>query len=95
MHLAAVRLESTLVVARVKVDELGLDAAARYIAAARAQADTVGHFVGGEAAQLHGGIGMTDELEVGHHVKRLLGNRLRGGTSADFRRRMREDGAAE
>ncbi|NNC54415.1 MAG: pimeloyl-CoA dehydrogenase small subunit, partial [Pseudomonadales bacterium] len=31
-----------------------------------------GKLVGDEALQLHGGIGMTDELDVGHYVKRLL-----------------------
>jgi alkylation response protein AidB-like acyl-CoA dehydrogenase len=25
-----------------------------------------------EAVQLHGGIGMTDELSIGHHYKRLM-----------------------
>ncbi|MDG1663571.1 MAG: acyl-CoA dehydrogenase family protein [Pseudomonadales bacterium] len=32
----------------------------------------VGKLVGDEALQMHGGIGMTDELDVGHYVKRLL-----------------------
>jgi len=31
-----------------------------------------GRFVSQQAVQLHGGIGMTDELIVGHHYKRLL-----------------------
>ncbi|NND39287.1 MAG: pimeloyl-CoA dehydrogenase small subunit [Pseudomonadales bacterium] len=31
-----------------------------------------GKLVGDEALQLHGGIGMTDELDIGHYVKRLL-----------------------
>jgi alkylation response protein AidB-like acyl-CoA dehydrogenase len=29
-------------------------------------------FVGGQGIQLHGGIGMTDEYQVGHYYKRLL-----------------------
>jgi len=28
--------------------------------------------VGEEAIQIHGGIGMTDELNIGHYVKRLM-----------------------
>ena len=28
--------------------------------------------VGAEAVQLHGGMGMTDELAIGHYYKRLL-----------------------
>ncbi|WP_309045693.1 acyl-CoA dehydrogenase family protein [Marinobacter sediminicola] len=31
-----------------------------------------GRMVGNEAIQLHGGMGITDELEVGHYVKRLM-----------------------
>ena len=31
-----------------------------------------GRLVGEEAIQIHGGIGMTDELNVGHYVKRLM-----------------------
>ena len=31
-----------------------------------------GKLVGDEAFQIHGGIGMTDELDVGHYVKRLM-----------------------
>ena len=31
-----------------------------------------GRFVSQQAVQLHGGIGMTDELIVSHHYKRLL-----------------------
>jgi alkylation response protein AidB-like acyl-CoA dehydrogenase len=28
-------------------------------------------FVGGQGIQLHGGMGMTDELSIGHYYKRL------------------------
>ncbi|SDU08493.1 hypothetical protein SAMN05216296_1681 [Pseudomonas pohangensis] len=31
-----------------------------------------GKLIGGEAIQIHGGMGMTDELDVGHYVKRLM-----------------------
>jgi alkylation response protein AidB-like acyl-CoA dehydrogenase len=31
-----------------------------------------GKLVGDEAIQIHGGMGMTDELDVGHYVKRLM-----------------------
>ena len=30
-----------------------------------------GTFVGQNAVQLHGGMGMTDELNIGHYFKRL------------------------
>ncbi|MBL4631318.1 MAG: pimeloyl-CoA dehydrogenase small subunit, partial [Paraglaciecola sp.] len=31
-----------------------------------------GKLIGDEAIQLHGGMGFTDELDVGHYVKRLM-----------------------
>ena len=44
---------------------------ARASAAAKVQAGRSGLFVGHEAVQLHGSMGMTDELAVGHYFKRL------------------------
>jgi alkylation response protein AidB-like acyl-CoA dehydrogenase len=44
----------------------------RVAAAAKIQAGQAGRFVGESAVQLHGGIGVTDELQVGHYLKRLL-----------------------
>jgi alkylation response protein AidB-like acyl-CoA dehydrogenase len=39
--------------------------------AAKVQIGKAGRFVGQNAVQLHGGMGMTDELNVGHYFKRL------------------------
>jgi alkylation response protein AidB-like acyl-CoA dehydrogenase len=39
--------------------------------AAKAQIGKSGRFVGQSAVQIHGGMGMTDELNVGHYFKRL------------------------
>jgi alkylation response protein AidB-like acyl-CoA dehydrogenase len=44
---------------------------ARAAAAAKVQAGRAGRLVGEDAVQLHGGMGMTDELAVGHYFKRL------------------------
>ncbi len=54
----------------LKLDE---DAAQRKKAAsaAKVQIGSSGRLVGQEAVQIHGGIGMTDELNVGHYFKRL------------------------
>jgi alkylation response protein AidB-like acyl-CoA dehydrogenase len=41
------------------------------IAAAKVQIGRSAHFVGQQAIQLHGGIGMTDEYKAGHYFKRL------------------------
>jgi alkylation response protein AidB-like acyl-CoA dehydrogenase len=41
-------------------------------AALKVKVAEAGRFVAQQAVQLHGGIGMTDELCVGHHYKRLM-----------------------
>jgi alkylation response protein AidB-like acyl-CoA dehydrogenase len=43
----------------------------RAISAAKVQVNQSGRFVGQEAVQLHGGIGMTEECQVGHYLRRL------------------------
>jgi pimeloyl-CoA dehydrogenase small subunit len=43
----------------------------RTIAAAKVQCGRSGRYVGQQAIQLHGGIGMTDEYKVGHYFKRV------------------------
>jgi alkylation response protein AidB-like acyl-CoA dehydrogenase len=44
----------------------------RDVALLKAQMGRLGRSVGESAVQVHGGIGMTDELAVGHYLKRLL-----------------------
>jgi alkylation response protein AidB-like acyl-CoA dehydrogenase len=53
--------------------QLNEDAAARKKAAsaAKVQIGRAGRYVGQEAVQIHGGIGMTDDLNVGHYFKRV------------------------
>ena len=43
----------------------------RVITAAKVQIGRSGHFIGQQAIQLHGGIGMTQEAKIGHYFKRL------------------------
>lgn len=52
---------------------LDLDAPARNraLAAAKAHIGKSGHFVCGQAIQLHGGIGVTEEYVIGHYFKRM------------------------
>jgi len=45
--------------------------AERAVWAAKVQTARSARFVGGQAIQLHGGMGMTDELAIGHYYKRL------------------------
>ena len=42
------------------------------IHALRVMVDKAGKHVFGEAIQLHGGMGITDELDIGHYAKRLM-----------------------
>jgi pimeloyl-CoA dehydrogenase small subunit len=44
---------------------------AKAVAAAKAQIGKSGKFIGQQAIQLHGGIGMTQEAKIGHYFKRL------------------------
>jgi alkylation response protein AidB-like acyl-CoA dehydrogenase len=46
--------------------------ASRTIHALKHLTGKVASFIGESAVQLHGGMGMTEELRVGHYFKRLL-----------------------
>lgn len=46
--------------------------AATAIHALKVMVDKAGRHIFGEAIQLHGGMGMTDELDIGHYAKRLM-----------------------
>jgi alkylation response protein AidB-like acyl-CoA dehydrogenase len=70
------------------------DGDARYraqaAAAAKVQAGRGGRLVGQEAVQLHGGMGMTDELAVGHYFKRLAAIDIQFGNADHHERRFAE-----
>lgn len=62
--------KSILLMAVLKMDSNdGLDAKA--LSAAKSRIGKAANLVGRESIQIHGGIGMTDELDVGHIFKRL------------------------
>jgi alkylation response protein AidB-like acyl-CoA dehydrogenase len=62
-------------VAAVYLAVLNLDAQpptrARAVSAAKATIGRAARFIGQNAVQLHGGMGMTEELAIGHYFKRL------------------------
>jgi pimeloyl-CoA dehydrogenase small subunit len=65
----------------------------RAISAAKVQVNRSARFVGQEAVQLHGGIGMTEECQVGHYLRRLtIIEMLFGDTSHHLRRLARAGG---
>lgn len=55
------------------------EARARGVSAARVRIDRASHKVGGDAVHNHGGMGMTEELPVGHHMRRLMTIRMTFG----------------
>ena len=55
--------------ATIKLDESD-DERAKAISAAKVQVGRACKFVGQNAIQLHGGMGMTDEMAIGHYFKR-------------------------
>lgn len=62
------------------------------LSAAKALMGQCARYIGQQAVQLHGGMGMTDELDVSHYFRRLLAFELRGGTTdrhlRDYRMQM-------
>jgi alkylation response protein AidB-like acyl-CoA dehydrogenase len=69
----------------------------RAVIAAKEFIGRAGRFVGQQAIQLHGGMGMTDELAVGHYFKRLTAIDILFGDSAHQRRQfadLRDEEAA-
>jgi alkylation response protein AidB-like acyl-CoA dehydrogenase len=57
--------------AAATVDTDDADNRRRVIAAAKAMVGQAAQFVGQQAIQLHGGIGITDEASISHYFKRL------------------------
>ena len=62
--------KSLLYMATMKHEE-GAEDAKKAISGLKYQVGKAGKFIGQQAVQLHGGMGVTDELNVGHYFKRL------------------------
>ncbi len=69
MQLEQARSMATL--AAVKVASVDADERRRTVSAAKARIGQALKYVGQQAVQLHGGMGVTDELPAAHHFKRL------------------------
>ena len=63
--------KSLLYMAALRMDQGDGPEARRAVSALKVQVGKGGRFVGQNAVQLHGGMGMTDELNVGHYFKKL------------------------
>ena len=70
MFMAYEQSVSMTYMVNLKLDENDAERT-RAAAGAKVQIGKAGRFVGQQAVQLHGGMGMTDELNVGHYFKRL------------------------
>ncbi|MFZ4874260.1 acyl-CoA dehydrogenase family protein [Janthinobacterium sp. Mn2066] len=69
IHLEQAR--SMAMLAAAKVDSEDVAERRRIVSAAKARVNQAATFVGQQAVQLHGGMGVTDELPAAHHFKRL------------------------
>src|SRR5450830_1267753 len=69
IHLEQAR--SMAMLAAAKVDSEDAFERRRIVSAAKARVNQAATFVGQQAVQLHGGMGVTDELPAAHHFKRL------------------------
>ena len=65
---------------------------ARAMSAAKVQIGKSARFVGQEAIQLHGGIGMTEECQVGHYFRRLSVIEMLFGDTAHHLQRLARAG---
>jgi len=63
--------KSLMVMAAMRLEEGYGPTAQKAVSAFKVQVGKSGRFVGQNAVQLHGGMGMTEELAVGHYFKRL------------------------
>ena len=71
MLMACEEARSMAYMATLKLDESDPNVRKRAASAAKVCIGKAARFVGQQSIQLHGGIGMTDELVVGHYFKRL------------------------
>jgi alkylation response protein AidB-like acyl-CoA dehydrogenase len=79
IHLEQARSMSYLAALRCTDENIG--ERRRALSAAKAVIGQAGRFIGQQSVQLHGGMGMTDELRVSHWFKRLTAAQLMFGDS--------------
>jgi alkylation response protein AidB-like acyl-CoA dehydrogenase len=71
MLMACEEARSMAYMATLKLDESDPNVRKRAASAAKVSIGKAARFVGQQSIQLHGGMGMTDELDIGHYFKRL------------------------
>lgn len=84
--------EEALAIVDAAIDSFGSESnQSRHalVSAAVVVTDTAGRLIGDEAVQLHGGMGVSDELIVSHYARRLVTIRYRHGSADAHRLRFR------
>lgn len=71
MFIACEEARSMCYVATMRLSDPDPELRAKTTSAAKVQIGKSARFVGQQSVQLHGGMGMTDELSIGHYFKRL------------------------
>jgi alkylation response protein AidB-like acyl-CoA dehydrogenase len=71
MYVGCELSRSMAYMAAVRLDDAQTTERRRAVSAAKVQIGRAGRLIGQQAVQLHGAMGMTDELAVGHYFKRL------------------------
>ncbi|MDT5139944.1 MAG: hypothetical protein QOD58_4206 [Mycobacterium sp.] len=76
-------LEQSVAAVYLAILRLDADEAtrARAVSAAKATIGRAARFIGQQSVQLHGGMGMTEELAIGHYFKRLTAIQYEFGTT--------------
>lgn len=93
MALARFRAEALVAFATPRFEVLAHDARRRLVAATISKALTGARYVAEQAVQLHGGMGVSEELPIGRFLRRVLALEATLGTP-DFHRGQFEDAAA-
>jgi pimeloyl-CoA dehydrogenase small subunit len=88
MMVAMEAARSMTMYATMMLDDPDPSERARAIAAAKLQLGRSAKYVGQQAIQLHGGIGMTMEYKVGHYFKRVTAIDLQFGDAAHYQKRL-------
>ena len=81
MRIAVEQARALALMAAAHVESTDRALRRRAASAAKAMAGRSGRYVGQQATQLHGGMGMTDELASGHYFKRLTAIDMTWGNS--------------
>ena len=94
MFMALDATRSLVLLATLRLAEGDADAP-RALAAMKVKVGQAGRFIGQQAIQLHGGMGMTDDLYIGHAFKRLMALDARLGMPDHHLQRMAAMSAAQ